>query len=160
AYRSDVLAQFKHVVDVAVKNEALGSTLSQLLRGTILHVEPAGEGRLAVVLDPTRPATRDRTEVGIVVGQVVHAQTKQPIADATVIVGSGQRSITTDTEGKFRISVEAGQYTMTFRALGFQRASQAVTVTTGKTTTLEVVLEPSANVLDEVIVTGTVVATE
>src|SRR5690606_22947811 len=56
--------------------------------------------------------------------------------------------------------VPVGEVSVSVRHLGFIRQVKKVTVSEGETTMLVVELEPSANVLGEVVVTGTVIATE
>src|SRR5690606_27820986 len=97
---------------------------------------------------------------GAVTGRVVHAKTKQPITGATVTLEGSKDRVTTASDGGFRISASAGQHTLHVRAIGFVRQNRQVAVAQNETMTIEILMEPSASVLDEVIVTGTVVATE
>src|SRR5690606_2742086 len=97
---------------------------------------------------------------GVVVGKIIHAKTKQPVTNATITLDNARQGITVSEDGSFRLTAGSGERTLEIRAVGFVRQVKRVTVTEGQTVTIEVVLEPSASVLDEVIVTGTVVATE
>ncbi|MDE2661718.1 MAG: hypothetical protein OXI39_01780, partial [Gemmatimonadota bacterium] len=49
---------------------------------------------------------------------------------------------------------------MVVRLVGYRQASEAVTVTAGSTATLDVALNVTAVQMDEIVVTGTGVATE
>ncbi|MDF9745116.1 carboxypeptidase regulatory-like domain-containing protein [Natrinema salsiterrestre] len=74
----------------------------------------------------------------------------EPIADATVSVGDQQT--TTDENGSYSLELEAGEYTLTVSAEGYEDASEDVAIEADETTTVDVTLtetapEPDADVI-------------
>jgi TonB-linked SusC/RagA family outer membrane protein len=72
-----------------------------------------------------------------------------PIPGATVIVDGTTQGTTTDFDGNYTISANSDQ-SLQFSSLGF--ASQVVRV--GDQSTIDIVLQTSAEALDEIVVTG------
>jgi len=72
-----------------------------------------------------------------------------PIPGVTVIVDGTTQGTTTDFDGNYTIDVQVGQ-SLQFSSLGF--ATQIVRV--GDQSTINIVLETSAEALDEIVVTG------
>jgi len=98
---------------------------------------------------------------GIVVGTVVNEKTKQPIRGAAVTLDESKHGVTTDEHGAFRFAnVAPGKHTVRVRMIGYGRVAKSVTVEDGETASLTVSLAVSAVALDQVVVTGTVAATE
>ena len=81
-------------------------------------------------------------QTGVIEGTVTDASTGQPIAGATVTVGS-VASTTTDSQGHYSVEVEPGTYTVTASADGYQSQSQTVTVQAGETVTVNFALQPA-----------------
>jgi TonB-linked SusC/RagA family outer membrane protein len=102
----------------------------------------------AVLFLPVALAAQDRQ----VSGRVTQSTTSQPIANASVsIVGSTRASERTGAEGRFTISVPAGEVRLSIRALG--HTPREIVVPAGSTTA-DVALVPDAFRLGEVVVTG------
>ncbi len=93
---------------------------------------------------------------GTVTGQVVEAGTNRPLASTQVsIVGTGLGGLT-DGSGNFSISnVPAGEHQVEVTRLGYQSATQSVTLASGETVTLNFTLSQQALGLEEIVVTGT-----
>jgi TonB-dependent SusC/RagA subfamily outer membrane receptor len=72
-----------------------------------------------------------------------------PIPGVTIIIEGTTNGTTSDFDGNYSISVDSGQ-SLQFSSLGF--ATQVVEV--GSQSTINVILEASAESLDEIIVTG------
>lgn len=72
-----------------------------------------------------------------------------PLPGVTVIVGGTSQGTSTDFDGIYSISVDSNQ-TLEFSFIGFQ--SQSIRV--GNQSTIDVVMETSAEALDEIVVTG------
>jgi len=80
-------------------------------------------------------------EKGTLAGVVRNAATLAPIAGATVRVVENGWTATTNASGQYRLSLDAGAYTIVARAFGFaDSASAAVSATTGSTTTTNLAL--------------------
>jgi TonB-dependent receptor len=74
---------------------------------------------------------------------------------ATVVIEALQIGAAADVNGNFIIyDVPAGTHTVTFRYLGYNGASQDVTVKTGEVSTITVSLEPGVTLGDEVLILG------
>ncbi|AQG79814.1 TonB-dependent receptor [Spirosoma montaniterrae] len=85
---------------------------------------------------------------------VRHADTKQPIAGATVRVVGGNTGSITDSTGFARISVpNTGPVRLKISAVGFETAAE--TVMLPSVDTLQIALKPAEEELDEVTVTTT-----
>ena len=101
------------------------------------------------------PATAPASQTGVAVsGTVVDAQ-NQSLPGVTVAVkGTGtpdrMRGTTTDTDGKFQLTVADNQTVLAFSYIGF--APQEVVV--GNQTTINVTLAEDSQTLNEVVVVG------
>ena len=92
---------------------------------------------------------------GTVVGRVRDVATAQGVASAGVSIEGTRRGTTTAPDGSFIVTeVPAGTVRVVARAIGYGPLVQEVTVTAGRTTTVEFVLEPQVQVMDEIVVTG------
>lgn len=100
---------------------------------------------LALLLMGTAPL-RGQT---VVRGQVTSAETQQPVAGVDVSVQGGAQSTITSEEGRYQLSVPANA-TLVFSSLGYSTLEVAVETRT----VVDVVLEPSAVALGELVVVG------
>jgi TonB-linked SusC/RagA family outer membrane protein len=82
-------------------------------------------------------------------GVIFDASNGEPIIGASVAVSGTQRGTITDIDGGFSLSVEPNE-TITISSLGYLPQKQKV----GDKTVFEIRLEPSSELLDEVVVTG------
>src|SRR5690606_7649235 len=130
--------------------------IEKVLAGTPFRLQTTTAGALFVNGDAKSRTADD----AVITGRVVHGKTKRPVVGARVSIDGGATVIETGEDGTFRLTVKGGDYTILVRALGFVKWSKAVMLEDGKTVTVPVELVPSASVLDEVVVTGTVIATE
>jgi len=97
----------------------------------------------------------------IITGKVLDAKTRQPVGGALVVLDQAKKGVVAARDGGFRIpNVPSGPHTIVVKMLGYVKTTRAVTVADGETAMITVVLEPSVNTLDQVVVTGTVVPTE
>ena len=93
-------------------------------------------------------------------GRIVDKETQTPLPGATVqLLGdsAGTTGTATDADGYYRLDkVNVGRRTLRFSYIGYQHADVAnVVVTSGKEVILNVQLEASAQVMDEVVVSAT-----
>lgn len=95
-------------------------------------------------------------QVGQVAGEVLDANTGQPIPGVQVSVeGTGVGTISNNS-GRFVLtSVPAGPQTLRFTYIGYAPATREVTVEAGQTTVENVQLRPRAIEVEGVVVTGT-----
>ncbi len=102
-----------------------------------------------------------RAQVGAIVGRVTDAKTQTALAGATVVVQGTSHSATTGGDGRYRIAdVAPGMYTVRARYIGYAPGTASVTVSADQAATADLALEKSAQQLNEVVTTGTVVPTE
>lgn len=93
---------------------------------------------------PNEPADQEVT------GRVMDETKNEPLPGVNVSVKGTNRGTTTDTDGRFRLSVPNGSAVLVFSYIGY--TSQEVTV--GSRTTLTIQLAASDQSLNEVIVVG------
>ncbi len=112
---------------------------------------------LAFGLVPLAPAGAQTT--GTVQGRITDAAAGTPIVGALVeLVASSGRigaSAVTNAEGRYRVTVEAGSYTLSISAVGYgTRRSQSVQVTAGSMATADAAIESVAFELNPLVVTA------
>jgi len=155
-YQAQIVDAYAKRVTVRLKSVPLGRALDQLLAGTTLRVIPDGTTQL-VIVDGRDGST---TATGVITGTVLDAKTKRPVSGAKVTLDDAKKGIFSGEDGTFRIAgVTAGSHVVHIRIIGYEKTTTSTTVVDGETARVEVTLTPSANVLDQVVVTGTVVAT-
>lgn len=96
---------------------------------------------------------------GTVEGTVTDAETQEPLPGATVQVAGMGIGTATDVNGMYELSVPAGTQTLQVSFVGYNTAERQVQVEAGATVTVNLGLEPSAEQLEEVVVTGVSVGT-
>ncbi len=75
-----------------------------------------------------------------------------PMPFTTIYVGGTSTGVSTNQDGDYELSLEAGQYDIVFQYVGYKRQLQPVLVIPGKTFVLNVQLFPEAYELSEVVV--------
>ena len=113
--------------------------------------------RLLVLLAAlAAPRTLAVTETGRIEGHVCDATSGVPIANAQVIVVGTTLAVITNAAGFYRIDkVPLGTYTVRARYIGYKTAdSSGVRVTANKTAKVDLRLQPTPFMLQEMIVTG------
>lgn len=99
-------------------------------------------------------------DAGRIEGRVTDARSHQPLSAVSVFVqGTGIGAQTNDRGAFVLINVPAGQYELRARRIGFTTLNRPVIVVAGQTATVNFELGEAAISLDEVVVTGTAVAT-
>ena len=98
-----------------------------------------------------------QAQSGTIIGTVTDAATKQPIADARVLITGTVLGAQTFTKGEYRlVQVRPGMVSVSVLRLGYKSIRDSVRVTDGGTATLNFQLSQSAINLSEIVVTGTV----
>ena len=94
-------------------------------------------------------------QVGKIAGRVSDAATGRPLADVNVVIEDSRLGAASDLEGEYYIlNVPIGTYSVTASQVGYARRKITdVQVSSGHTTRLDIVLEPSILPMEEVIVT-------
>jgi hypothetical protein len=156
-FQSQVVDAYPKVITLHLSNVPLGSALERILENTRLRVVTDGATQLTIVETQSPASLRS----GGISGTVIDATTKRPIRGATVTLDGATRGVTTDDRGVFHVTgLAAGTHTVAVKQLGYTREVRRVTVEDGGTVSLPITLSISPSVLDQVVVTGTVVATE
>ena len=93
-----------------------------------------------------------------ITGLVTEAATGDPLPFLNIVCrkdGKLEAGLggTTDLDGKYSISIPAGTYQLEYIYLGLETAVRDVTLGAGETLSLDIVLEESANILDEIVFT-------
>ncbi len=102
-----------------------------------------------------------QSEKGKIEGVVKDASNGEALISANVFIPILSTGASTDLYGKFAIeNVNAGEYEVIARFVGYEEQTQYVKVEAGKTTSIEFALQAKAVQLDELVVTGQGVATE
>jgi len=143
------------VVSLHVHDVPVAEAFSKALNGTGLRAEISPGN---VVLLPNATA---QSADGSVTGTVRDAKTKEPVRGVTIVLDDAKSGVVTDDKGVFHLTgVSNGAHVIHVRKLSYARRSVSVNVSPGETASLSIVLDQTVNTLDQVVVTGTVVATE
>ncbi len=87
-------------------------------------------------------------------GLVTDKATREPLTGVTLYFPDLRKGGATDTTGQFRVTnVPTGTFKVQIRYLGYKPQTRTIKLTNGETT-LNVILEPEAGLLQEVVVTG------
>jgi hypothetical protein len=112
--------------------------------------------RLALVLAALLLPGPALAQTGTVRGFVTEARSEGPLQGANVsllVPGGETRGTVTDGDGYFRIpAVPAGEQRIVVTYIGFRSYNETIRVPDGETITLRVVLEESAEVMEEVVI--------
>src|SRR5688500_16799145 len=80
-------------------------------------------------------------QLGAISGRVIDRDSRQPIPSAQVVIVGTQVGSLTDDRGEFRLTrVTPGSTQLRALRLGYQTATQTVTVTAGETATVDFAL--------------------
>lgn len=149
--------------DVKVNVNAKGLTardaVNQILIGTGFRAQTSAVGDILVVRD--RGLVKSGRAQGTITGRIIDAKTGRGVSGANVSVDGDSRGVISDENGSYRLTgISVGNRTVVVRLVGYAKQTRSVTMGENATVTLDFKLEPSANVLEQVVVTGTVVASE
>jgi len=84
----------------------------------------------------------------------VYDSDNNPLPGANVIIQGTQTGTSTDGDGRYDLSVQAGTYVLEVSFLGFRTAEEPVTVQAGEIITIDITLQSSILGTDEVVVLG------
>jgi outer membrane receptor protein involved in Fe transport len=146
-------------VSLDARDITVAAALTQILLDADVDVELAPYGLASIVARRT-PAAAPDTTTGIIMGRVTDSKTHAGVPYVTVSIEGTARSATANDSGLFRLSrVPAGTFKLSAKRVGYIASQRSVTVASGQVTTVDFTLEQSANALDQVVVTGTLVPT-
>ncbi len=91
---------------------------------------------------------------GTISGQVTDATSLQPLDGAQVYIVGRARGVLTNAQGRYRLTMPAGTYTVRAQYLGYVTGEQTLTLAGGQDATLDFQLQPGGLIVDELVVTG------
>jgi hypothetical protein len=107
---------------------------------------------LAVIAAVAVPASLFGQRTGVIAGTVVD-ESGRPIADAEIVASADSARARSDSAGKFAIrKLEAGQYNVRIRRLGFMPVRTTADIGRGGRADLRIEMKPRPAILDSVIV--------
>jgi outer membrane receptor protein involved in Fe transport len=155
-YRNEVLEAVTAPVTLHTVEMPLGTVLDRVLAETGLHVVPSSP-RLLTIKGKLAPPKLARA----LSGRVVDAASKRPLRGVKISVDNVTRGVTTGEDGTYRVSnLAIGTHLVTARLIGYTKETKHVEVADSDLVNVNFELRPPVNALDQVVVTGTVVATE
>jgi outer membrane receptor protein involved in Fe transport len=141
-------------MSIDARNLTVAAVLTEVLMDADVDVVAMASGQLTL-------RKRQVQQVGVIVGRVTDARTELALVGATVMVEGARRGAATDDDGRYRIEeVPAGRHTLRVRYIGYTPGTASVTVEPERETTVDFALQRSAQQLDEVVTTGTLIPTE
>ena len=93
-------------------------------------------------------------QTAVVSGQIIDADTGDPLVGATVNVVSLSRGAATDIDGEYSFSVPPGNYVLRASFVGYTTQEAQISAAAGGVLTQNFSLSPDLDLLDEVVVTG------
>lgn len=93
----------------------------------------------------------DDQATGTITGTVTAAESGAPLPGAQVSVQGTVRRTVTDAQGRYRIAIEPGTYTVQATTLGRQSDRRQTSVTAGGTSTMNFSLATSAIVIEGIV---------
>ena len=102
--------------------------------------------RIALFAIPLASSAQTRT----ISGSVKDGADGIGVPGVNVLVQGTTRGVATGADGGFKLDMEAGEDALVFSFIGYKTQ----TVSVGQKTTLEIILEPEATELDEIVVVG------
>jgi hypothetical protein len=89
-------------------------------------------------------------------GLIIDGEFNDLLPFANIIVIETGNGTTSDLDGKYYLELNDGSYTIEYSFVGYDKKRvTGVLVSKNKITNLDVVLEPSSNALEEVVITTT-----
>ena len=102
-----------------------------------------------------------QAQTGTVSGLVTEAGSGRPLASAQVYIEGTALGTLTNSSGRYLfVTAPVGEHTVIAELVGYRAGSQTVTVAAGQAVTVDFGLTVTAIQLDQIVVTGTGVATE
>jgi outer membrane receptor protein involved in Fe transport len=142
-------------VTLHVKNATIATAFEAALHGTGLIAQLQSSGVVSIL-----PTTSASIVAGIIVGRVTDAKTKHALPSVRIVV-DGQERGRTSADGMYRVTaVERGTHVVIVKLIGYKQVTRSVVIDSDTIITVNVALDPSTIALDQVVVTGTVIATE
>lgn len=156
-YSRDAL-KLDRPVGLRADSITVAGALMEVLLDSGMDVLLSSARQVALVeRSPSAPAQ----QTGVIVGRVTDRESGVGVPAVTVLVEGTRYGGVTAGDGRYRIAgVSAGTYMVSARRIGYERGASTVVVSAEQEVTADFALAASASMLDQVVVTGTVVPTE
>lgn len=120
-----------------------------------------GRGMGAALFAALALAPAAQAQTGTVIGTVTDVASARPLESAQVYVEGSSLGTLTNSSGRFvLVNAPVGEHNLVVELVGYRSGSQMITVAAGSTVTADFELSVTAIALDQIVVTGTGVATE
>src|SRR5690349_6466021 len=83
-------------------------------------------------------------------GKVTSAEDNMPLPGVNVVVEGTTKGTVTDTDGNYSFQAAPGENTLVFSFVGFLTQTVAI----GERQTIDVIMQPDAKLLEEIVVVG------
>jgi outer membrane receptor protein involved in Fe transport len=144
-------------VTLDAESITFGAALGAILFGTGVDVVLMPTGHVWLTQQPGGAPIQEAT----ITGRVTDKQTGDALAGATVLLEPGRRSAPTDHDGRYQFArLVPGDYTVRARYIGYAPLTASATVGGDEERTVDLQMEKSAQQLEQIVTTGTVVPTE
>ncbi|MDE2981010.1 MAG: SusC/RagA family TonB-linked outer membrane protein [Gemmatimonadota bacterium] len=132
-----------------------------MTRNSFASLRNGAGGLCLALLASLAFASAAAAQTGTVTGQVTDAASGRPLESAQVYIeGTALGTLTNSTGRYLFVNAPPGTHTVIAELVGYRSGSETVTVTAGGTSTVDFGLSVTAIQLDQIVVTGTGVATE
>lgn len=148
-YSADRVQAEQIRVSVQLKDAELAQALEVLLKD--LPYQYSVEGLSVLIIPAPRHTNREILQIPqkTINGRITD-ETGSPLVGATVIVKGTTRGVATDVNGRYSIGLPAAATTLEISFIGYKK----VEVQIGNRTEINLKLEPDAQVMEDVVVTG------
>lgn len=155
-YGSDLIPADRQVT-LRVRETPAGTALRRVLADTDVDFSVTGDKQVVLVKRPPVPASAQAAvQAGTVTGRVTDAATGDGVTAVDVSLEGTQRRVLTNSAGRYTLAnVAPGTYTLRARRIGYNQATQTITVRADETLTIDVKLQGAPTQLDAVVATAT-----
>ncbi len=90
----------------------------------------------------------------LIYGEVSDLDTKETLVGVNIVYGEGNKVLSTDVDGKYKLSVDAGTYVIKFTYLGYEPKVRTITVKDGEIKEMNIRMQSEAAEIDLVVVSA------
>jgi outer membrane receptor protein involved in Fe transport len=145
------------IVTLEAEAITVAAALGAILVGTGVDIVLTPTGHVWLEPSPRESPVQKST----IVGRVTDKERGDPIVGATVVLEPARQSASTGPDGRYRFAdLTPGNYTVRARYIGYVSLAAAVAVGADQEATVDFPLQKSAQQLEQIVTTGTVVPTE
>jgi TonB-linked SusC/RagA family outer membrane protein len=142
-FYNDELSDINKQVSIKIENKKIENVLDELFNSTEISYTILENNQIVVA-----PARSMQQEV--VSGKITDSSTGEPLPGVNIVEKGTTQGVVTDSEGNYTITVKSSNSILLFSYIGYN--SEEIVV--GSQTTINVILIPSLEALEEVIVVG------